>query len=527
MRYMSVYAVLMAIVLVCPAHATTYLVEPDGSGDFPTIQAAIDAAGHGDIIELGDGVFTGIGNRDLDYSGKLITVRSVSGDPELCIIDCEATSVDRHVGFHFQTGPTALSVLEGITIRNGYSIGGGGVYCNNGTAPTISNCVFRDNNAVEDGGAIRCRNGSTPEIVNCQFYSNTAVWHGGAIFWDDAGEMIVTNCQFEGNSARRGAGICISELVSDYSAFVTDCTFVENTAWEGGGIYSANENHLIVERCVFSRNRALTSWGGGGAHCDHPEDAEFIDCIFEGNVVEGFDGGALSTYWGSMTLRGCTFSGNSAINGESGGAVFCYYAIMDLHDCLFELNTAEGHGGAFYHLGRTASMTSCTFNANQAGEGGGAIAAFDPVILTNCTLAYNGAPNGGQIKVLEESLVASNTILAFGTGGAAIDCIESGTATLNCCDVFGNEGGDWVGCIADQYGINGNIALDPLFCNPVGGEFQLEEGSPCAPFSPPNTECDLIGAWPVGCIPTSGIADESPDAIKVPSSWGGIKAAYR
>ena len=43
--------------------ATTYLVNPEGTGDFPTIQAAIDAVVDGDIIELNDGTFTGDGNR--------------------------------------------------------------------------------------------------------------------------------------------------------------------------------------------------------------------------------------------------------------------------------------------------------------------------------------------------------------------------------------------------------------------------------------------------------------------------------
>jgi hypothetical protein len=128
---------------------------------------------------------------------------------------------------------------------------------------------------------------------------------------------------------------------------------------------------------------------------------------------------------------------------------------------------------------------------------------------------------------VEGSLTASNTIFAFSTIGEAFFCDELASASLSCCDVYGNADGDWVGCIEDQYGIDGNIAEDPLFCNPIGGEYQLEEGSACAPFSPPNEECDLIGAWPVGCIPTSGIAEDDPQPRRAPASWGGIKAGYR
>jgi hypothetical protein len=64
--------------------------------------------------------------------------------------------------------------------------------------------------------------------------------------------------------------------------------------------------------------------------------------------------------------------------------------------------------------------------------------------------------------------------------------------------VYGNAGGDWVGCIADQYGVNGNFSADPLFCDPTHDDFTLAATSPCAPENSPG-ECGLIGAWPVGC----------------------------
>jgi len=64
-----------------PAWSDTCLVRPDGSGDFATIQAALDAARDGDVIELADGTFTGEGNRDVHFLGKAVTVRSQSADP--------------------------------------------------------------------------------------------------------------------------------------------------------------------------------------------------------------------------------------------------------------------------------------------------------------------------------------------------------------------------------------------------------------------------------------------------------------
>ncbi len=68
-----------------PAPGNPAISDPleDGSADHPfdAIQEGINAAVAGDTVEVADGVYTGNGNRDLDFHGKAITVRSASGDP--------------------------------------------------------------------------------------------------------------------------------------------------------------------------------------------------------------------------------------------------------------------------------------------------------------------------------------------------------------------------------------------------------------------------------------------------------------
>jgi hypothetical protein len=122
---------------------------------YPTIQAAIDAAVDGDIVTVADGVYTGTGNRDIDFLGKELTVRSENG-PANCIIDCEASWTDPHRGFYFHDSETAASVLEGVTIQNGYApdeegcgTTGGGILCRDSANPTIRNCLVRWCTAID------------------------------------------------------------------------------------------------------------------------------------------------------------------------------------------------------------------------------------------------------------------------------------------------------------------------------------------------------------------------------------------
>jgi len=101
------------------AEGRTIMVKADGTGDYATIQAAIDDCNDGDIILLADGTYSGPRNRDIDFLGKAIMVKSENG-PEDCVIDCNGTGSEPHRGFRFWQGEDANSVVAGLTIINGY-----------------------------------------------------------------------------------------------------------------------------------------------------------------------------------------------------------------------------------------------------------------------------------------------------------------------------------------------------------------------------------------------------------------------
>ncbi len=136
--------------------------------EYATIQTAIDASSDGGTVLVSDGTYTGAGNRDLDFGGRNITVQSVSGDPAVCVIDCENTGR----GFYFHSGETNRANATGFTIRNGSITGGswpdhtgGGIYITD-ASPTISNCIIAYNTAESGGGfPVSVRHQPSSQIV--------------------------------------------------------------------------------------------------------------------------------------------------------------------------------------------------------------------------------------------------------------------------------------------------------------------------------------------------------------------------
>ena len=144
-------------------------------------------------------------------------------------------------------------------------------------------------------------------------------------------------------------------------------------------------------------------------------------------------------------------------------------------------------------------------------------------VITGCTFIGNRGDDCGGIACYGESQpVLDRTIIAGSTSGGAVFCQGSGscTVTLLCCDIYGNVGGDWTGCIAAEYGTNGNFSADPLFCDELNGDFSLQTCSPCLPGNHPDGyDCGgVLGAFGSGC--DCGTATE-------PTTWGSIKAMYR
>ena len=245
-----IVAVLLGVLAMDLSRAATWTIHPDGSGDYPTIQAAIDAAVDGDVIELGAGVFTGVGNRSIQFSGKAVTLRSINGNPQTCVIDAEGQGFCVRLGS--DSGPASV---EAVTLTGGLS---SGIICN-GEA-TIRGCVVRDNVSKDGfGGGIQA-DGAAVTIEDCWILENRTSGHsvgGGGIACGRGSRVVRT--VVAGNRSANGGGI-----FSRGDVIIEECLVAGNEAESGGGIStsSTSEGTVTITRTTVAANRATGDGGG-------------------------------------------------------------------------------------------------------------------------------------------------------------------------------------------------------------------------------------------------------------------------
>jgi parallel beta-helix repeat protein len=184
-----------------------------GSPDAPfkTIQKGINCVNEPGHVVLTPATYTGTGNIDLDFNDKAITVRAIEprdfDTVTTTVINCQASSANKHRAFNFHSGEDANSIVKGLTIINGYQTTGGAILCQ-GSNPTIKNCTFTNNTASSLGGGIYCFD-SDAIISNCTFSKNTALSKGGALGIGDGSNSILNNSILWNNTAASGNEIAL------------------------------------------------------------------------------------------------------------------------------------------------------------------------------------------------------------------------------------------------------------------------------------------------------------------------------
>lgn len=306
---------LSTTIVLLPSSALADIIHVPG--DYPTIQAGIDASSDGDTVLAAPGTYA----EHINFDGKDITVTSEDG-PEFTNIELQTAGIPLA---RFEEGESSASVLSGFTLRlaqnapavniddssplikNNIFLANdrGGIKIENGSSPQIIDNVFVNNNAP-GGGAIYCSQ-SDVYLESNRFIANSVSNHGGAVYlWQSSGSIIHHNLFYQNLSHSLGGAICLSEC-QNVEIYNNTISFnATDQPYHGGGIavWDSHEcdlyNNIITENSgegifqgmIFSSSATYNDvWNNTDDYygIDPGEGSISADPLFNGGVPFSFE----------------------------------------------------------------------------------------------------------------------------------------------------------------------------------------------------------------------------------------------
>ncbi len=437
------------------------------------------------------------------------------------ILDNESDSNGAGIHCDENTRPLLTNcIISGNTVSNLFeTYKGAALYCGGQSSPTLINCTVTGNGGYySSGNSIYCETGSTLSLIN------SILWNGGTEITGPGAQSTVVNysCipggwpgegnvseypQFQRGTVRydlRDGSMCVdSGLTSvapdrdilgrprpgadglvDMGAYESPPEFLppetppplalyvkygidssgDGTSWElaygyissvlgkavpGSEIWVSGGNYEEA----FSMKEGVAIYGGfNGTETEReqrdwnvnktvirpsdPVESSVIgadDAILDGFTIEGSLNSRIVCRETSPAFANCIISGrNAPATGTSG--IHSNASSPKLINCIIEGN--DGQGLVCYWNSRP-ELTNCTIVGNT--DGGIVCSDSSAAQLTNCILWNPGA------ELREET--AESTV--------EYSCLQGG----------------WPG--------DGNLATRPLFIDAAGGDYQLQDNSPC------------------------------------------------
>jgi len=468
-----VQALALVVLLHSVAWSEVIRVDWAGVGDYATLQEGIAAAASGDTVLVSPGTYSGHMNRNLDFAGVNMKLISTSGSSDT-VIDCEFDGRALSV----RNGESSETLVQGFTITRGLvradtldwlSGYGGGILCY-ASSPRFQDIIFMANSASSEppdqgkGGGLYV-GWSTTSLVDCRFEENTC-FHGAGLTCHSS-TVSLASCVFEHNRAARWGG---AVYFHGGALTAANVDFTENEAEYGGAIKFRylGSAHVLTD-CFFLDNTA-SHWGGAVA--SYMAQPTFLDCGFLDNSSR-YDGVAIGfSHNENGHVERCVFRQNTA--DQDGGVVSCYEASPTIRDCSFLANDCPGGGAVRCEAESSPSVVNAIIAENKAGS---AVYCEDdtcfPVTSYSCIFANAAGDTlcGSYGNILYEDPLFCTATLPDWSLEDCSPCIGAGEGgtTIGAADA-GCPCGDPTGIPSQQ-----QLGLQLLACvpNPARGSVTL------------------------------------------------------
>ena len=293
----SALLVVLAVFAAAPQAvvAATLRVERDGTGNFLTIQAALDAAASGDTVLIGTGEFTEYSMVRIPGYSWDVAVFAYSELPYLTIIGAgaEQTFIGPAVPMlNYDTYSAKCLVwnngtelhLRGVTLRNCYD----GLHVPRGSLQ-VDDCVF--------------------------------VGHAYGIIWQPQGAGGQIHSVSFASAATLGDAILVQGPASNIS-------LTEVASTEGGSFYFSGAQGVDLSRCDLAGGVSGLSCVSGSSvairdcHLHGASNQQLYvydaSCSIDGSILEGGDGAVSLSSSSSLIVTGSVLSGSFAAIASNG-----------------------------------------------------------------------------------------------------------------------------------------------------------------------------------------------------------------
>jgi parallel beta-helix repeat protein/predicted outer membrane repeat protein len=411
--------------------------------------------------------------------------------------------------------------LTGCLLNKNSAFYGGGMY-NDSSRLILIYCTLTGNLGYDYGGGIYNIASSDLSLDNCLITANRTNSYGGGIYNNNS-DLTLSNCTLNGNSARDGSSIAFNSMlqIGQSTAWLVNCIL-----WDGGNIIWVNDDSIIA---IFYSD-IKGGWSGTGNIDDDPlfADLNGLDgtpgtedddlrpapsspCVDTGdpNYTPGPDNNDIDgnprivssrVDMGAYEFQGVIYVDNHVLDGsgqenllEDGSEARPFSTIQKAVDVAKDGQKVLVRPGVYSNIDFTgkaitvagtdgAPIIEAPLQSNRSGgtdrdnvdgvifhTGEGPDSVLKNFIIRNSrtaiSLDYGSSPTIRNLTIVDND---------FG-----ISANENSNPDISNCIFWNNTDGDLFqcevrySCFESETPGAGNITGNPLFADPVNGDYHL------------------------------------------------------